>query len=151
MTRKRGEFFRFQLEKLPFVYLFSTVPLILFVILGSVLIAKLLEVTVNPVVSSIIGVPAGIVAKGLTLITPVSELYGWQIVGAFILLLIVPILAYFVHFTGTDRVYEYTCGEKLELNIGTYDFFCIHTVEPFIETAAVALFVLTLVLGGGLV
>jgi len=151
MTRKRGEFLRFQLEKVPFVYLFSTVPLVLFVIVGSIFIAKLLALSINPVVEAVVGAPAPIMAKGLTLITPVSALYGWQIIGAFVLLLIVPILAYFVHFTGTDRVYEYTCGEKLELNIGTYNFFCIQVVEPFVETAAVALFVLTLVLGGGLV
>ncbi len=151
MTRKRGEFLKFQLEKVPFAYLFSTVPLVLFVIVGSIFIAKLLCLSVNPVVEAVIGTPAPIIAKGLTLITPVSELYGWQIIGAFVLLLIVPILAYFVHFTGTDRVYEYTCGEKLELNIGTYNFFCIQVVEPFVETAAVALFILTLVLGGGLV
>ena len=151
MTRKSGEFLRFQLEKLPFVYLFSTVPLVFFVIVGSIFIAKLLTLSINPVVEAVVGAPAPIVAKGLTLVTPVSELYGWQIIGAFVLLLIVPILAYFIHFTGTDRVYEYTCGEKLELNIGTYNFFCIQAVEPFVETAAVALFILTLVLGGGLV
>ncbi len=151
MTRKRGEFYRFNLEKLPFVYLVSTVPLVVFVIVGSIFIAALLQASVNPVVAAVVGSPAPISAKGLTLVTPVSELYGWQIIGAFVLLLIVPILAYFVHFTGTDRVYEYTCGENVKLNIGTYDFFCIQSVEPFVETTAVALFILTLILGGGLV
>ncbi|WP_457678924.1 proton-conducting transporter transmembrane domain-containing protein [Thermovibrio sp.] len=151
MTRKREEFFRFRLEKLPFVYLFSTVPLGAFTILGSLFIAELSTKLVNPVVSQVVGFPAPIKALGLTLKTDVSALFGWQIVGAFILLLIVPILAYFVHFPNTDRVFTYTCGERVELNLGTYNFFCISQIEPFIETASVALFVLTLLLGGGLI
>ena len=151
MTRKREEFLRFRLERLPFVYLFSTAPLVIFTIVGSIFIALLSTKLINPVVSQVVGSPAPIKALGLTLQTGVSELYGWQIVGAFILLLIVPVCAYFIHFSGTDRVFTYTCGERVELNLGTYDFLCISQVEPLVETASVALFILTLVLGGGLV
>ncbi|WP_457754835.1 proton-conducting transporter transmembrane domain-containing protein [Thermovibrio ammonificans] len=151
MTRKRGEFIRFKLEKLPPLYLLTTVPLVIFTLVASLLIALFSQEFVNPIVASVVGKPAAIAAQGLTLKTPLSELYGWQIVGALLLLLVVPVIAYFVHFEGTDRVYPYTCGEKVELTIGTYNFFCISRVEPLIETAATALFVLTLILGGGLV
>jgi len=151
MTRRRGEFFRFKLEKLPPLYLLTTVPLVVFTLLASLFIGLFSKEFVNPIVQSVVGKPAYLVVHGLTLQTHVSALYGWQIVGALLLLLVVPVIAYFVHFEGTDRVYPYTCGEEIELNIGTYNFFCISQVEPLIETAATALFVLTLVLGGGLV
>ncbi len=151
MTRKRGEFVRFRLEKLPSIYLFSTVPLVLFLIFASIFIATFSVKFINPIVSGLLGHPAPIRAEGLTLITGISQLYGWQIVGAFILLLVVPIVAYFVHFSNSDRVFPYTCGERVGLQLGTYDFFCVSQLEPFIETASIALFLLTLVLGGGLV
>ncbi len=151
MTRKREEFVRFRLERLPFVYLFSTVPLVLFTVFGSLFIARLSAELINPVVAQVVDSPAPVKAAGLTLVTGVSALYGWQIIGAFLLLLIVPIFAYFVHFSGTDRVFPYTCGERVDLTLGTYNFFCVSSIEPFVETASVALFILTLVLGGGLV
>ena len=151
LTRKRGEFLRFQLEKLPFLYMFTTSLYVIFTVVASIFVAKLSTNFINYAVRDITGTLAKIHASGLTLYTPLSEIYGWQIVGAFILLLLVPIIAYFVHFKGTDRVYEYTCGENIELTLGTYSFFCISNLEPFIETAAVALFIMTLVLGGGLV
>ncbi|MEO2082499.1 MAG: proton-conducting transporter membrane subunit [Desulfurobacteriaceae bacterium] len=151
MTRKRGEFMRFKLEKLPFIYLSTAGLLALFTIVGSIFIAHLSADFVNAVVASITSSPAPVKASGLTLITPLSEVYGWQIIGAFILLLIVPIFAYFVHFPEVDRVYEYTCGERVETTLGTYNFFCVSQIEPLIETAAVALFIITLVLGGGLI
>jgi ech hydrogenase subunit A len=151
ITMKRGEFLHFHLEKLPFIYLFTTSLCIAFTIVGSIFIARLAEGFINLAVKDITGSAAKVKAVGLTLCTPLSQIYGWQIIGAFVLLLLVPILAYFIHFRNTDRVYEYTCGENLELTIGTYDFFCVSKIEPFIETAAIALFVMTLVLGGGLV
>jgi ech hydrogenase subunit A len=151
MTRKREEFVRFKLERLPFVYLATTSPLALFTVVGSIFIAFLSTKLINPVVSQLCSAPAPVKAVGLTLETGISQIYGWQILGAFFLLLIVPVLAYFVHFSGTDRVYPYTCGEDVSLNIGTYNFLCISKIEPLVETASVALFLLTLVLGGGLV
>ncbi len=151
ITRKRGEFLHFHLERLPFIYLFTTSLYVIFTIVGSIFVARLSQDFINPVVKDVTGRLAEIKAVGLTLLTPSSAIYGWQIVIAFVLLLIVPIFAYFVHFRKIDRVYEYTCGEKLELTLGTYDFFCVSKLEPFIETAAIALFLMTLVLGGGLV
>ena len=151
LTRKRAEFLRFQLESLPFIYLFTTTMYLIFIILGSVFVARLSANFLNYVVKDVTGTFANIYASGLTLYTPLSEIYGWQIIGAFVLLLIVPIIAYFIHFKETDRIYEYTCGENIELTIGTYNFFCISQLEVFIETASVALFIMTLVLGGGLV
>ncbi|WP_163328562.1 proton-conducting transporter membrane subunit [Desulfurobacterium thermolithotrophum] len=150
ISRKRGEFVSFKPEKLPFLYMITTGTYVLFTILGSLFIAHLSSDFINLVVKDISGEFANVKASGLTLVTPVSQLYGWQIVGAIILLMVVPIFAYFVHFKA-DKVYEYTCGENIPLNIGTYNFFCVSKIEPFIETTAVALFVLTLVLGGGLV
>jgi len=151
MARKRGEFVHFRIERLPFIYLFTTFLYVVATMVGSIYIAHLSTDFINPVVKDVAGVLAQIRAHGLTLYTPFSEIYGWQIIGAIVLLLLVPILAYFVHFGSTDRVYEYTCGENIEVSIGTYDFLCVSRVEPFIETAAVALFILTLVFGGGLV
>ncbi len=151
ITRKRGEFLRFQLEKLPFLYVFTTSLYVIFTVVASLFIAKLSTGFINYVVKDITGSFAKVYSSGFTLYTPLSEIYGWQIIGAFILLLLVPLIAYFVHFKGSDRVYEYTCGEELNLTLGTFNFFCVSKLEPFVETAAVALFVMTLVLGGGLV
>ena len=158
IIRKRKEFSRFKPEKIPFVYLFSTVPLAILTIIGSIFIAKLSNGFINQIVADITGSPANIEALGLTLVTPMSKFYGWQAVGALILLLVVPIIAYFVHFTKTDRVYEYNCGENVSycsgnpnMTIGTYNFFCVSKLEPFIETASIALFILTLIIGGGLI
>ena len=150
ISKKSGEFVSFKLEKLPFIYMFTTGLYVISTIVGSLFIAHFSTDFVNLVVKDITGEFANIKAEGLTLITPVSQIYDWQILGAIILLMIVPVSAYFVYFKA-DRVYEYTCGENISLNIGTYNFSCISRIEPFIETIAVALFVLTLVLGGGLV
>jgi ech hydrogenase subunit A len=151
MARKRGEFVHFRIEKLPFIYLFTTSLYVVATMVGSIYIARLSTDFINPVIKDVVGVAAQIKASGLTLYTPFSEIYGWQIIGAIVLLLLVPILAYFIHFGNTDRVYEYTCGENIEMTIGTYNFFCVSKMKPFIETAAVALFIMTLVFGGGLV
>jgi ech hydrogenase subunit A len=150
ISRKSGEFVSFKLEKLPFIYLFTTGLYVIATIIGSLFIAHLSTDFINLVVKDVSGKFANIKADGLTLITPVSQIYDWQILGAIILLMIVPIFAYFVYFKA-DRVYEYTCGENISLNIGTYNFACVSRLESFIETITVALFVLTLVLGGGLV
>ena len=150
ISKKSGEFVSFKLEKLPFIYMFTTGLYVISTIVGSLFIAHFSTDFVNLVVKDITGEFANIKAESLTLITPVSQIYDWQILGAIILLMIVPVSAYFVYFKA-DRVYEYTCGENISLNIGTYNFSCISKIEPFIETIAVALFVLTLVLGGGLV
>jgi ech hydrogenase subunit A len=151
MARKSGEAFYLRLEKLPFIYFFTTTLYVVAAMVGAIGIGRLSTDLINSVVKDVVGVAAQIKASGLTFYTPFSEIYGWQIVGAIVLLLLVPIFAYFVHFKSTDRVYEYTCGENVELNLGTYDFECISKLEPFMETAAVALFVMTLVFGGGLV
>ncbi|GAB6077072.1 proton-conducting transporter transmembrane domain-containing protein [Desulfurobacterium crinifex] len=150
ISRKSGEFVSFKLEKLPFIYMFTTGLYVISTIVGSLFIARLSTDFVNLVVKDITGEFANIKAEGLTLITPVSQIYDWQIIGAIILLMIVPIFAYFIHFKA-DKVYEYTCGENIPLNIGTYNFCCVSRIEPFVETIAIAFFVLTLILGGGLV
>jgi len=150
ITRKRGEFVSFKPEKLPFIYLSTTGTYLLMAILGSLFIAYLCSNFLLPVVRDVTLQSVNLKAEGLTLITPYSKILGWQIVGAILLLMVVPIIAYFVHFRA-DKIHEYTCGENVNLTIGTYDFFCISRVEPFVETIAVAFFVLTLILGGGLV
>ncbi|SMO53028.1 ech hydrogenase subunit A [Balnearium lithotrophicum] len=150
ISRKRGEFVSFKLEKLPLTYLLTTSTYLTLAILGSIFIAHLSTDFISPIVKEITHEIPMIEAKGLTLTTPYSKLFGWQIVGAILLLIIVPLLAYFIHFRA-DKIYEYTCGENLQLRIGTYDFVCISKLEPFVETISIAFFILTLILGGGLV
>jgi ech hydrogenase subunit A len=150
LSRKSGEFTKFKLEKLPFLYLFTTGIYVIFTIVGSLFIARVSTDFINPVVKAITGEFANIKADGLTLVTSISQIYDWHIIGAIILLMVVPIFAYFVHFKA-DRVYEYTCGENVNLSIGTYNFSCVSRIEPFVETIAIAFFILTLILGGGLV
>ncbi len=150
ISRKSGEFVSFKLEKLPFIYMFTTGLYVISTVVGSLFIAHLSTDFINLVVKDVTGKFANIKAEDLTLVTPVSQIYDWQILGAIILLMIVPVSAYFVHFKA-DRVYEYTCGESVSLNIGTHNFCCISRMEPFVETIAIAFFVLTLILGGGLV
>jgi ech hydrogenase subunit A len=151
IIRRRGEFPQLRLEKLPFTYFFTTSLYVAFAIVGSIFIAKLVEDFVNLAVKDVTGTPALVKAVGLTLYLPFSQIYGWQIIGAIVLLLLVPIFAYFVHFKKTDRVYEYSCGENIPLTLGTYDFFCVSQVEPLLEATAIALFAMTLILGGGLI
>jgi ech hydrogenase subunit A len=151
IIRRRGEFPQLRLEKLPFTYFFTTSLYVAFAIVGSIFIAKLVEGFVNLAVKDVTGTPALVKAVGLTLYLPFSQIYGWQIIGAIVLLLLVPIFAYFVHFKKTDRVYEYSCGENIPLTLGTYDFFCVSQVEPLLEATAIALFAMTLILGGGLI
>ncbi len=88
--------------------------------------------------------------EGLSLILGNSTLYFWQIFIALIILILIHTLPYFVKLKNVDFVHPYNCGEIHKKYIETYDFACINIAKPYIIAFSIALFVLVVVLGGGL-
>jgi ech hydrogenase subunit A len=70
--------------------------------------------------------------------------------GALVLLLLIHSLPFFVHFKNVDTTHPYNCGEAFPRHIETYNFVCISKYENYLIAFSVALFIMVLVLGGGL-
>ena len=101
-----------------------------------------------PIAESIAG-KADIYATGLTLHMYDSTLYFWQIFGALVLLLLIHVLPYFVKFKA-DVVHPYNCGENFPRYMETWNFECLAKYEGYFVAFSIALFVMVVVLGGGL-
>jgi ech hydrogenase subunit A len=101
-----------------------------------------------PVAQQIAG-PVDIHSTGLNLHLYGSTLYFWQIFGALTLLLLIHALPYFVKFKA-DIVHPYNCGEVYPRHMETWNFQCLAKYEGYAVAFSVALFILVVVLGGGL-
>ncbi|QCT94397.1 hydrogenase [Caminibacter mediatlanticus TB-2] len=91
-----------------------------------------------------------IYADGLSLTLNNSTLYFWQIFIALAILVLIHTLPYFIKLKNVDIVHPYNCGELHKRHIETYDFACINVAKPYIIAFSIALFILVVVLGGGL-
>ncbi|RLF89785.1 hypothetical protein DRN46_04955, partial [Thermococci archaeon] len=67
-------------------------------------------------------IESGIREKGLGLILNAGRIDSWQLLLLFSLAFALPILGYFHTWRKADLVYEYTCGEPIEPNLGAYYF-----------------------------
>ena len=114
----------------------------------TIFIAPFISDFILPITKSIAG-EANIHADGLTLYMNNSALYFWQIAGALILLLLIHALPYFVKFKA-DTVHPYNCGENFPRHMETWNFSCLAKYESHLVAFSIALFIMVVVLGGGL-
>jgi ech hydrogenase subunit A len=116
----------------------------------TIFIAPFIATQLVPIAGEISGSLVNIHADGLSLIINHSTLYFWQIMGALVILLLIHALPFFVNFKNVDTAMPYNCGEAFPRHIETYNFVCISKYENYIVAFSVALFIMVLVLGGGL-
>jgi ech hydrogenase subunit A len=134
--------------KLPSTFNFVSVWYYVWLLAITIFIAPFIADFVVPIAQSIAG-KANIYATGLTLHMYDSTLYFWQIVGALILLLLIHVLPYFVKFK-VDITHPYNCGENFPRHMETWNFECLARYEGYFVAFSIALFVMVVVLGGGL-
>jgi len=134
--------------KLPYTFNFVSVWYYVWLLGLTIFIAPFIADFIVPIASKIAG-EANIHANGLTLYINNSSLYFWQIIGALILLLLIHALPYFVKFKA-DIVHPYNCGENFPRHMETWNFDCLAKYEGYFVAFSVALFIMVVVLGGGL-
>jgi ech hydrogenase subunit A len=134
--------------KLPSTFNFVSVWYYIWLLAITVFIAPFIANFVVPIAQSIAG-KADIYATGLTLHMYNSTLYFWQIAGALILLLLIHALPYFVKFKA-DITHPYNCGENFPRHMETWNFECLARYEGYFVAFSIALFIMVVVLGGGL-
>ena len=134
---------------LPQRFNFVSIWYYLILLVLAIFIAPFISYYIVPVATKIVGIAPNIYSDGLSLVANHSVLYFWEIAGALILLLLIHSLPYMVHFK-IDTAMPYNCGESFERHMETYNFTCIAKYEGYLVAFSMALFVIVLVLGGGL-
>jgi ech hydrogenase subunit A len=135
--------------KLPKTFNFVSVWYYAWLLAITVFIAPFIADFIVPIATTIAGKTPDISASGLTLHMYHSTLYFWQILGALVLLLLIHALPYFVRFKA-DTVHPYNCGEAFPRHMETWNFECLSRYEGYFIAFSVALFIMVVVLGGGL-
>ncbi len=149
-VRKSHGIEKIKLTPLPLRFNFVSVWYYAWLFALTIFIAPFISTQLVPIAGEISGGLVNIHADGLSLIINHSTLYFWQIMGALAILLLIHALPFFVHFKNVDTAMPYNCGEAFPRHIETYNFVCISKYESYIIAFSVALFIMVLVLGGGL-
>jgi len=149
-VRKSHGIEKVKLLPLPIRFNFVSVWYYVFLLALTVFIAPFITTQIVPIATELSGKLVNIHSHNLSLIINDSTLYFWQIAGALIVLLLIHALPFFVHFKNVDTAMPYNCGEAFSRHIETYNFVCISKYENYIIAFSIALFVMVLVLGGGL-
>ncbi len=147
-VRKAHGIEKINFVKLPATFNFVSVWYYVWLLSMTIFIAPFIADFVVPIAASIAG-QADIYATGLTLHMYDSTLYFWQILGALILIFLIHALPYFVKFKA-DVVHPYNCGEVFPRHMETWNFECIARYEGYFVAFSIALFIMVVVLGGGL-
>jgi len=149
-VRKSHGIEKVKLLPLPIRFNFVSVWYYVFLLALTVFIAPFITTQIVPIATELSGKLVNIHSHNLSLVINDSILYFWQIAGALIILLLIHALPFFVHFKNVDTAMPYNCGEAFSRHIETYNFVCISKYENYIIAFSIALFVMVLVLGGGL-
>lgn len=149
-VRKSHGIEKVKLLPLPKRFNFVSIWYYVWLLALTVFIAPFIATQIVPIATEITGSVANIYSEHLSLIINNSTLYFWQIMGALIILLLIHALPFFVHFKNVDTAMPYNCGEAFPRHIETYNFVCISKYENYLIAFSIALFIMVLVLGGGL-
>ena len=147
-VRKSHGISKVNFVKLPFRFNFVSVWYYLWLLAITIFIAPFITDFILPIVNSISSTPE-IYRDGLSLHMYDSILPFWQIGGALGLLLLIHALPYFIHFKA-DVTHPYNCGETFPKHMGTWSFDCLAKYEGHFIAFSIALFIMVVVLGGGL-
>ncbi|GAB6074706.1 proton-conducting transporter transmembrane domain-containing protein [Nautilia lithotrophica] len=149
-VRKSHGIEKVKLLPLPIRFNFVSVWYYIWLLALTVFIAPFIANQIVPIAHELSSASVNIYADNLSLVINNSTLYFWQIMGALVILLLIHALPFFVHFKNVDTAMPYNCGEAFPRHIETYNFVCISKYENYLIAFSIALFVMVLVLGGGL-
>ncbi len=149
-VRKSHGIHYIKLVRLPKRFNFVSIWYYVWILTITVFIAPFITDFIVPVVSGILHKAVPVSSHNLSLVMRHSTLYFWEIIGALIILLLIHALPYVIRFKNTDTVHPYNCGENFPRYMGTYDFVCIQKAEGYLNIFALALFIMVIVFGGGL-
>jgi len=138
-----------QFTPLPKRFNFVSIWYYVWLLAITVFIAPFVANYIVPIANSISGSNANIYANGLSLVFGNSILYFWQIIGALIILLLIHALPYVIKIKA-DIVHPYNCGENFPRHMETWNFECLNKYENYFILFSIALFIMVVVLGGGL-
>ncbi len=137
-------------EKIPAAYFIPNFLYVLAAFFGTLFIAPLIQKVFNPIVIHVLGVSLPVKMGTLDLVVGNLVIPFWVIALALAFVTIVPLIAYRIRLKA-DRVPEYLCGETIPVKVGTYSLECLDKVSPYVEYMALALIILTLIFGGGMI
>jgi ech hydrogenase subunit A len=144
------EEFKVKLERLPVLYALPNTLYVGIILTATLFIAKVIAHFFAPIVSDLgEGTLSGLVKDSFSVIIGDLELSFWQIAIALFFVVVFPIIAHFLHFKA-DTSPEYACGEHIKLQISTYNMECLEKAKSYFEMIALSLFVLVLIVGGGM-
>ncbi len=146
---KHHRFSTFDFSPMPKTFLFVGVWYYIWLLVITIFIAPFIADFIGEVAAPIAG-KAPVYADGLSLVVGGSTLYFWQIAGALVLLLIIHAAPLFAKFGKVDIIHPYNCGEIYTRQAESYDFNFIGKYEKRINSFAITLFLLVLILGGQL-
>ncbi|NKQ40006.1 MAG: hydrogenase [Sulfurovum sp.] len=146
---KHHRFSTFDFTPMPKTFLFVGVWYYMWLLVITIFIAPFIANFIGEIAAPIAG-KAPIYADGLSLVIGKSTLYFWQIAGALVLLLLIHAAPLFVKFKKVDKMHPYNCGEIYTRQAESYDFDFITKYEKRINSFAITLFLLVLILGGQL-
>ncbi len=149
-VRKSHGIERVRALPLPVRFNFVSIWYYVWLLAMTVFIAPFIATQIVPIAQELSGQMPNIHADHLSLVINTSTLYFWQILGALVILSLIHALPFFVHFKNVDTAKPYNCGEAFPRHIETYNFVCISKYENYLIAFSIALFVMVLVLGGGL-
>ena len=149
-VRKSHGIERVRALPLPARFNFVSIWYYVWLLAMTVFIAPFIATQIVPIAQELSGQMPNIHADHLSLVINTSTLYFWQILGALVILSLIHALPFFVHFKNVDTARPYNCGEAFPRHIETYNFVCISKYENYLIAFSIALFVMVLVLGGGL-
>ena len=112
-------------ESLSPTYLITTLVCVIAIAILTLFYTSFANSVIEKVTEDIIHkslIESGIREKGLGLILNAGRIDSWQLLLLFSLAFALPILGYFHTWRKADLVYEYTCGEPIEPNLGAYYF-----------------------------
>ena len=143
------ESFRVKLERLPLLFAAPNTLYVILILLATLFVNPLLVKLFGPVTGAVIGEVPPFCGQGLDVCIGNLKLPFWEILIAFFFVVFFPVIANYIHFK-VDRTAEYTCGEPLRVRISTYNMVCLGKASLYFETIALALFLLVLIVGGGM-
>lgn len=145
---KRGSFMKFDAEKLPYLYELTTYSLGWLLIITALTIAPLSEHFFGAVAHTVTQQVVMLSAEGWTLVFGNAVIPMWYVLIAMGFLLL-PMGVYFIHLRGMDRVKEYACAERMEINFSPYFFDISAKYGNQMKIIGIVLFALTAI-GGAL-
>jgi ech hydrogenase subunit A len=146
MVMRRGSVEEMRSEKMPLLYRFAPITLVVLLGLGMVGIVPLSVYLFAPVIQTVVSGSVPVMTDGLDLIVGTTRLPFIPITGAILLLPVLILIAQFIKFKQVDRVKEYTCGEKAEMEFSSY-YFSFEKFNPYFIGIGTLFFVSIVLLG----